>query len=86
MKSVISLVFAGMVLTATTTIGTAQSSTVSGSFKVAAAGSCKAWLGSCASRGGSSSLCSSKYAECVQLGCWTEGPSYGNAVHCGLKK
>ena len=85
MKPITSPLLAGAIL-ATMTLAVAAQSLPEGSFRVAAAGSCRGWSATCASRGGIPALCAGKYAECVQSGCWTEGPSYGNARHCGLKK
>jgi hypothetical protein len=90
MKSITSLLLAGAVLVTMTFAAAAQSSSV-GSFKVAAAGSCKGWLATCNARCGhavkcDAGFCATKFATCQTSGCWTEGPSYGNVSHCGLAK
>jgi hypothetical protein len=92
MKSIVSLFLAGVVL-ATMTLAAAAQASPNGSFRVAEAGSCRGWFGTCVSRCSTlknlncdKAFCSSKLATCQQTGCWTEGPHYGNAVHCGLAK
>jgi hypothetical protein len=90
MRFVILLLVMAAVLTTMVFSAMAQS-LPSGSFMVAEAGSCRGWLGTCNSRCGHGAkcgpgFCSSKFEECRQTGCWTEGSNYGSAEHCGLKK
>jgi hypothetical protein len=92
MKSLGSFLLAGVVL-ATLTLAVAAQSSPDASFRVAAAGSCQGWFGTCVSRcttlknlNCDRAFCSNKLGTCRQTGCWTEGAAYGNAVHCGLKK
>lgn len=47
------------------------------------ANSCSAWKTICDSRGPG---CDAKLSQCLKSGCWTEGPAYGGARHCGLAK
>ena len=52
-----------------------------------AGGTCKNWLAICSSRPRSTpSICSAKYSDCLESGCWMEGISYGGAAHCALKR
>ncbi len=93
MKSIISPFLTGAVLTVMIVPAAAQSSPASGSFRVAEAGSCQGWFGTCLSRCSTQkalncdkAFCSRKFESCRQSGCWTEGRAFGNAQHCGLQK
>jgi hypothetical protein len=91
MKSLKSFILTGLVLTAMSVAAAAQSYP-NESFRVAAAGSCKGWFSTCLSRCTNKKMncdrafCEDKLATCQQSGCWTEGPHFGNAQHCGLVK
>jgi hypothetical protein len=89
MKSITSVLLAGVILTAMSIAAAAQSSPGE-SFRVAEAGSCRGWFSTCNGRCSGAKcgpgFCSGKLAECRQSGCFKEGADYGGAEHCGLKK
>jgi hypothetical protein len=94
MKSILSLVLAGIFLTSITIAAAAQSSP-DVSFRVAEAGSCRSWFNTCAERCGrnrdgrekcTSDHCAPKLAGCQSTGCWQEGKNNGGGLHCGLAK
>lgn len=73
----------------------AAQSSVDGSFKIAAGGSCQSMFSTCAARCKQrapqdkncvSDHCSPKLAECRSTGCWQEGQMYGGGKTCGLAK
>jgi hypothetical protein len=92
MKSLKSFILTGLVLTAMSVAAAAQLYP-NESFRVAAAGSCKGWFGTCLSRCSHDkkltcdrAFCEGKLATCQQSGCFIEGPHFANAQHCGLVK
>jgi hypothetical protein len=58
------------------------------SAQVAAAASCSSWKGTCLKRVRPQFVwqCESKFSACLTSGCFTEGPKFGAATHCGLTK
>ena len=92
MKCIRLFLTACAVLTAMSFAAAAQSS-IEGALKVAEAGSCQGWYATCVSRCSSQkklncdqAFCSGKLDSCRQSGCFIEGKSFGNKVHCGLAK
>jgi hypothetical protein len=94
MKFLMSLALATVVIAAAASAGPAKSSP-NGSFRIAAAGSCRTWFNTCSVRCGrnrdgrekcTSDHCAPKLASCQSSGCWQEGDKNGGGLHCGLAK
>ncbi len=80
----ISLVLAGLLLLTTGAMAQDKPApTPAAPLRFAQASSCSAWKSICEARGPG---CDAKYSQCLKSGCWTEGPKYGGATHCGLAK
>jgi hypothetical protein len=80
---------------ATAIASAAPQSLPEGSYRIAAAGSCKSWFSQCAARCKAGAPadrtcvtdhCVPKLAECRATGCWQEAGQYGGGRHCGLAK